>query len=116
LRVSVIDYDSCIDGLLRLHDLEADALDGRAALDFPGLTLSVGALIDAGREAAKQRGLAPGTAIFVVNDFVQHTLSAWPSAVDASRAQQLGIVCWTDIDEITSRFFADYDSFWPSRM
>ncbi len=115
LRVSVIDYDSCIDGLLRLHDLDAEALDGRPVLDFPGLTLSIEALIEAGRAAARQRGLAPGTPIFAVNDFVQQTLSAWPSAVDASRAQQLGITCRTDIGEIAQRFFDDYDSFWPSR-
>ncbi len=107
LRVSVIDYDSCIDGLLLLHDLNAEALDGRPVLDFPGLTLSIDGLIDAGREAARRRGLTPGTPIFAVNDFVQQTLSAWPSAVDASRAQRLGIVCRTDIGEIAHRFFDD---------
>jgi D-erythronate 2-dehydrogenase len=115
-RSALIDYDSCVNGLIRLHEVEPDVLDGNPVVNFPGISASIAEMEEAARAAAKRRGYEPGTTSRTPNAFAQKTIDAWPSVVDPTRAHALGITCKTSLAEVCDAFLDDYQSFWKSRL
>lgn len=115
-RSALIDYDSCVNGLIRLHEVEPDALDGNPVVNFPGISASIAEMEEAARAAAERRGYEPGTTRRTPNAFAQKTIDAWPSVVDPTRAHALGIACKSSLAEVCDGFLDDYQSFWRPRM
>jgi nucleoside-diphosphate-sugar epimerase len=111
-RVAVIDYNSCIEGLIRLHDLDAALLEGNPFVNFPGLSVTFAEMIAAARLSAAERGRKAGSVNIVPNRFVQTTLESWPSAVDGERATRFGITCESSLITMCNKFLEDYDEFW----
>jgi nucleoside-diphosphate-sugar epimerase len=114
--VSVIDYASCVDGLVRLHDLDRATLGGSGSVNFPGITASIEQMIEAARAAARQRGNTPGSTRMAPDEFAQRTVEGWPVAMDATRAERLGITCTKSLTEICTSFIDDYESFWAHQL
>jgi nucleoside-diphosphate-sugar epimerase len=111
-RTAFIDYESCVNGLIRLHEVDRDALDGDAAVNFPALTASLAEMVDAAAMVAEKNGYAAGTASFKPTPFAQSTIDSWPTVIDGSRAEALGIHCKQDIGQICADFVHDYRTFW----
>ena len=115
-RSALIDYQSTVAGLIRLHEIDAPALNGNPIVNFPSISASVAEMEAAAREAAERRGIAPGQTRSTPNAFAQKTVDAWPSHVDSSRAIALGITCKLSLDQMCDSFLADYDTFWKAHI
>lgn len=115
-RSGLIDYQSTVAGLIRLHEVEPAALGDNPVVNFPSLSASVAEMEAAARAAAQRRGLAPGQTHSTPNAFAQKTIDAWPSNVDGRRAIELGITCKSSLAEICDSFLDDYDAFWKASV
>jgi D-erythronate 2-dehydrogenase len=115
-RVAVIDYQSSIEGLIRLHELGRDAFGRNPVINFPALTASVAEMLDVAMAAARRHGRVPGKSHYTPNAFVQKTIDAWPTSINGERAAQLGFSAKADLAEICDEFLADYDAFWRDRV
>jgi len=115
-RSAVIDYQSTVAGLVRLHEIDSTALGGNPIVNFPSLSAAVSEMEAAARAAAERRGIVPGQTRSTPNAFAQKTVDAWPSNVDASRAIALGITCKSSLAEICDAFLDDYASFWKQKL
>ena len=92
-------------GLLHAHDLPADAFGGSRSLQLPGFSVAVGemaaAVGRAGGEAAYAR-------IYWEPDLqIQQIISGWPQGLQAPRAEALGFVADSGIDEVIQAFIED---------
>jgi nucleoside-diphosphate-sugar epimerase len=115
-RSGLIDYDSCVNGLIRLHELDAAALEGNPIVNFPALSASIDEMEKAAQESARRRGRTPGPTRKTHNDFAQKTIDAWPTVIDGSRAENLGITCRQSLADICDNFLHDYETFWSARV
>lgn len=111
-EAAVIDYQSCISGLLRLHDAPGDAVKGDPMVNFPALTCTVAQMIAAAEATARRHGREPGRTVLVPNAFAQSTIDTWPTSVDGTRAATMGVTASQSLDEICEAFLEDYHSFW----
>ena len=92
-------------GLLHAHDLPADAFGGSRSLQLPGFSVAVGemaaAVGRAGGEAAYAR-------IYWEPDLqIQQIISGWPQGLQSPRAEALGFVADSGIDEVIQAFIED---------
>ncbi len=87
-----------VDALLHAHDLSAARWGANRSLNLPGLTASVGAMVEAlGRVA----GPGPVARIrWQPDPAVEALVAGWPRALGAARAETLGFAADADIDEI----------------
>ena len=91
--------------LLHAHDLPADAFGASRSLQLPGFSVAVGemaaAVGRAGGEAAYAR-------IYWEPDLqIQQIISGWPQGLQAPRAEALGFVADSGIDEVIQAFIED---------
>lgn len=115
-KSALIDYDSCVNGLIRLHEVDGAALEGNPIVNFPGVSASIAEMEKAAQESARRHGRAPGQTRRVRNEFAQKTIDAWPTVVDGSRAEKLGITCRQSLADICDSFLRDYETFWSPRI
>jgi hypothetical protein len=52
----------------------------------------------------------------VKNEFVQHTIDGWPTQIDGSRAERLGIRARKNLQEICTSFLGDYERVWKHHL
>lgn len=115
-RSALIDYDSCVNGLIRLLEVEPQALGKNPVVNFPALSTSIAEMETAARGVAHRRGYEPGLTQRTPNAFAQKTIDAWPSNIDAARANALGITCKASLDELCDDFVEDYATFWKPQL
>jgi nucleoside-diphosphate-sugar epimerase len=113
-RSGLIDYESCVNGLIRLHEVDASALGGNPIVNFPALSATIAEMEQAAQESAYRHGRTPGATRRTPNAFAQKTVDAWPTDVDGTRAEKLGITCRKDLAEICDNFLHDYATFWSA--
>ena len=111
-RTAFIDYESCVNGLIRLHEVERDALAGNPIVNFPALTASLEEMVAAAGTIAEKNGYRAGQASFKPESFAQGTIDSWPTVVDGTRAEALGIHCKPTMEQICEDFVRDYRTFW----
>src|SRR5437764_9184573 len=92
-------------GLVHAHGPPADAFGGSRSLQLPGFSVAVGemaaAVGRAGGEAAYAR-------IYWEPDLqIQQIISGWPQGLQAPRAEALGFVADSGIDEVIQAFIED---------
>jgi nucleoside-diphosphate-sugar epimerase len=94
--------DAAIAQLLHAATLPSAALGDERCLTMPGLSVSVGDLL-----AAVERRGAPASTSRVtdsVDPAVEAIVASWPAWFDCSRAEELGFVADTDVDQIIARY------------
>ncbi len=114
--VMISDYQTCIDGLIQVHDAPAATLASNRFVNFSGTTVTVEEMIEAAARAAKRSGRVPGGTRLEIDPFLQATMNKWPIKVEAVQADALGVPVTPDLDCICERFLEDYESFWKSLM
>jgi hypothetical protein len=91
--------------LLHAMRVPASALDGRVAVNLPGLcvtpALMLASLERAGGAAARAHVLTR------VDPAVTRIVSGWPGALDDQRARRLGFSADRDFDEIVRQYIAE---------
>jgi len=105
-RMVVLGYRAAVAGLLHLLGLPGHALGCDRALNFPGLSVSVGEMMEALDRVAPARGrgaidVRPDPAIAAI-------VSTWPCYWQARRAATLGFPETGDLDRIIHDYCADY--------
>ncbi|HYZ40379.1 MAG TPA: D-erythronate dehydrogenase [Stellaceae bacterium] len=92
-------------GLLRAHDLSADAFGTSRSLQLPVFSVAVGEMAAAVRRAG---GAAAYARIrWQPDPEIQQIISSWPPALLAARAEALGFAADSGIDEVVQAFIED---------
>jgi nucleoside-diphosphate-sugar epimerase len=94
-----------VEGLLRAHDLPAEAFGASRSLQLPGFSVAVGDMAAAVRRAGGSEAYAHIR--WMPDPEVQRIISSWPQALSAARAEALGFAADSGIDEVVQAFIAD---------
>ena len=94
-----------VEGLLRAHDLPADAFGTNRSLQHPGFSVAVGEMAAAVRRAGG--GAARARIRWEPDPQIQQIISGWPQRLLAPRAEALGFAADSGIDEAVAAFIED---------
>lgn len=110
---AVTGHRTALASLLRMHDLDAEAVDAVLGFDrtvfVPCVALSLGDL-----EAAVHRAVLPearaalGRVGYAVDEALSAALASFPTKVDSNRAEALGLVADLDADSIVRAYAEDF--------
>lgn len=101
-RLPVASAGAVVRSLIKLHDLDAEALPPRRAINMPALTVSVTDMIDALTRHKAHREI--GDIRFVPDPEVQRIVDGWPRHFVSDVATRLGISADTEFAAV----IADY--------
>jgi D-erythronate 2-dehydrogenase len=104
-RMWVMSPGTVIECLIAAHEIGEGALGTSRVLNLPGLSISVGEMVDAlarvaGAEVAARVRWEPDARI-------QRMVASWPGGCDASRARTLGFPEDSDFDAIVRRYIEE---------
>lgn len=104
-RMAILSPRRLVDCLVQLHDMDGGALGFDRTLLLPSIGVSIGEMADAlarmgGAEAASR-------IIWQADPFIQKIVDGWPGAMDAPRAQGLGMRADATVDDIIAAFIED---------
>ncbi len=102
----LLGYRAVVDGLIRLHEVPAEALGGDRAVQLPSLTVTVQDMIDALRRVAGDRPL--GRIGVEPDPFIERICAGWPKDAGFERALELGLPREETLDEIVAYYIEDY--------
>ncbi len=102
----VLGYRAIVEGLIHLHNLDAEKLGDDRAVSLPCLNVSVAQMIDALKRVAGSRRL--GVITDQPDSFITRVVQSWASECETSRAQQLDFPTEQSLDEIVEYYIADY--------
>jgi nucleoside-diphosphate-sugar epimerase len=105
LRVWLQSPRYAIESLIRGHDLHASALGLNKAINLPGVSVTVGEMIEAlrnvaGNEVVSHISVKP-------DNQVEAIVKSWPASWDATRAQQLGFKGDVNFESIVRAYVDD---------
>ena len=105
-RVALASPARTIAALLAVYECTREQFGGRTALNLPGLSLTVGQMLDALQAVggAKARALVR----YEHDPVVARLVLGWPSAFDSARAARLGLEPDTDFSEIVRQYALDH--------
>ena len=89
----------------RAHDLPGNVFGYNRALQLPGISPSVGEMVEALRRVAGDAVVA--RIKWQPDPVIQKIVSGWPVGIDGSRAEALGIKPDGSFDEIIQAFIED---------
>ena len=92
-------------GLLHAHDLPAAAFGASRSLQLPGFSVAVGEMAAAVRRTGGEAAYA--RIHWEPDPQIQQIISGWPQVLRAPRAEALGFVADTNIDEAVRAFIED---------
>ena len=105
LRVWLSSPRRAIEGLIALHDVPSEALGSKRQVNLPGLSVSVGEMVEAlrvvGGEAAVNR------IRWQRDELVERIVGSWPAAWDTSRALSLGLAADADFESVVRAYVED---------
>jgi nucleoside-diphosphate-sugar epimerase len=105
LKLWLLSPRGAIASILAGAELPSAALGDRRALNLPGLSVSVGQMIEALERAAGRP--AVDLIRFEPDPAVQAIVGSWPGAWDITRAQGLGLKADADFDAIVRAYVED---------
>lgn len=94
-----------IDNLLRGHDIPAEALGLRRAINLPGLSVTVADMVAALRDIAGPEAAA--RIRWELDATITRIVGSWPGAWDTSRALSLGLAADASFADIVRNYIAD---------
>ena len=92
-------------GLVRAHDLPADAFGASRSLQLPGFSVTVGEMAAAVRRAGGDTAYA--RIRWEPDPQIQQIIAGWPQALHTPRAEALGFAADSGIDETVAAFIED---------
>jgi nucleoside-diphosphate-sugar epimerase len=104
--IPVLGYRATVDGLVRLHEVEGEALGDDRAVGLPSLTVTVAEMIAALKRVAGDRPL--GEITVEPDPFIEAIVKSWPRDAGYDRATALGLPREESLDEIIRAYIEDY--------
>jgi len=102
----VLGYRSIVDGLIRLHEADGDALGDDRGVSLPALTVTVDDMMAALRRVAGNRHL--GEITIEPDPFIEAICQTWPHDTNFDRALRLGLPLDDSLDDIVKSYIEDY--------
>jgi len=104
-RLWLLSPRKVVECLIHGHDLDANALGNRRIVNLPGVSVSVGEMIETlGRVAGSE---TVERISWQLDAVVQRIVGSWPKCWDSSRAQGLGFAGDADFESIVRAYIAD---------
>ena len=104
-RLWLLSPRKVIECLISGHDLDGTSLGSKRIINLPGVSVSVGEMIEAlGRVAGPA---AVGRVIWQPDATIQRIVGSWPKCWDSRRAQSMGFAGDTDFESIVRAYLAD---------
>jgi D-erythronate 2-dehydrogenase len=94
-----------VDALIRAFELPPEAFGMTRMLTLPGITVSIGEMVDALREVAGER--VAERVQWQPDATIQKIVAGWPTAFDARRARAMGFAADRDFAEIIRAHIED---------
>ncbi len=107
-RHPMTDYRTVIESLIRLHELPAELLGRDRAVGLPAVTVTPLDAIEAVGAVAQRRGLTLGQWVDDFDPRIQSIVDGWPTAVDGSRGQRLGLPAPLPLQGIVENYLDDF--------
>ena len=96
----LISPDQAIANIIHGYTIPAERLASRRAINLPGLSVSVGAMLDS---LARVGGAAAASLVRVEPDpAIERLVATWPGDVEARFARELGFVADDDFDAVVA--------------
>jgi nucleoside-diphosphate-sugar epimerase len=99
-------YRSIVEGFVRLHEADGEALGEDRAITFPGINVTVREMIESLRRTAGNRHL--GEIRFERDAMIERIVASWPTGLDFERAKKLGLPLDKSLDSIIRAYIEDY--------
>ena len=98
----VISPASAVGGFIHAHDLPADRLGANRSVSLPGLSVTVGEMVDALERVAGADAVA--RIRWQKDARITRLVDTWPGTLDASRARALGFPQDDDFEAIVRAY------------
>jgi nucleoside-diphosphate-sugar epimerase len=105
LRLWLLSPRRAIDCLIALHELSGEALGANRSVNLPGVSVSVGQMVDALRIVGGEK--AAERVRWERNPLVERIVGSWPAAWDVTRATMLGLTGDTNFEAIVRAYVED---------
>lgn len=105
LRLWLLSPRGAIESLIAGHELDGPALGLSRTINLPGISVSVGEMVEALGKVAGPAAVARIT--FAPDPAIERIVNSWPGAWDTSRAKALGLTADADFESIIRAFIAD---------
>jgi nucleoside-diphosphate-sugar epimerase len=99
-------HRSIVEGFVRLHEADGEALGDDRAVTFPGINVTVREMIEALKRVAGNRHL--GSIRFESDPVIERIVASWPTALNFERARKLGLPLDANLDAIVRAYIDDY--------
>jgi nucleoside-diphosphate-sugar epimerase len=99
-------YRTIVEGFIRLHEADGEALGDDRAITFPGINATVADMIKSLKRVAGNRPLGPIR--FDRDPVIERIVASWPTALNFERASALGLPVDTNLDSIVRAYIEDY--------
>ena len=104
-KVALASPARTIEGLIAVAEASREALGGRIAMNLPGITVSVGEMLDALETVAGKQARA--LVRFEPDAVIARIVGGWPAVFDNSRALGMGLEPDPDFVSIVRAFVAE---------
>jgi D-erythronate 2-dehydrogenase len=99
-------YRTIVEGFIKLHEADGEALGDDRAITFPAINATVAEMIKALKRVAGNKPLGP---IRVERDAtIERIVASWPTALNFDRATALGLPVDGNLDTIVRAYIEDY--------
>ncbi len=107
-RIMVLGARNAIEGMIRLVEVDGEAIGADRAVSFPNHAYSVAEMLDALDAVAGEKGLKAGAVDAKPEPRVEAIVGSWPLAMDATRAQALGLPVDEGLEQIVRDYLEDH--------
>jgi nucleoside-diphosphate-sugar epimerase len=104
-RMAIMSPRRLIEALITLHDMDGARLGFNRTVLLPSISVTIGEMADSLRRIGGED--AAGRILWQPDPFIQKIVDQWPGAMDAPRAEGLGLKADADMDEIVTAFIED---------
>ena len=104
----LLGYRSAVEGFLRVHDADGDALGLDRTVCLPNKAYAVAEMIEALERVAAEDGIKLGPITRERDASVEAICGSWPLKMDARRAMALGCPADRDLDSVIRGFVQDF--------
>ena len=102
----VLGYRSIANGIIKLAEIPAETLGTDRGVGLPAFNATVQELMDSLHNAVGNRHL--GEHVLERDPVIATICSGWPTHVDSSRAQELGLPIEESLEEVVLHYIEDY--------
>jgi D-erythronate 2-dehydrogenase len=99
-------YRTIVEGFIKLHEADGEALGDDRAITFPGINASVADMIKSLKRVAGNKPLGPIR--FEHDPIIERIVASWPTALNFDRATALGLPVDDNLDSIVRAYIDDY--------